>query len=152
MGAWPVYYVWPMPSRFIFESPDNWRNTHKADWRWPIIILLIGRDVQSRGQRALTAEVFWILLIGSRHRNAHWDLWNRTIARKCNTRCHFRNILQLRQSIPLEWRKSIQRCVSQERLLFMMKVQATGLDATASRVKWPAHFMSHWYGTLFTEW
>ena len=25
-------------------------------------------------------EVFWILLIGSRHRNAHWDLWNGTIA------------------------------------------------------------------------
>ena len=24
-------------------------------------------------------EVFWILLIGSRHRNAHWDLWNGTI-------------------------------------------------------------------------
>ena len=24
-------------------------------------------------------EVFWILLMGSRHRNAHWDLWNRTI-------------------------------------------------------------------------
>ena len=23
-------------------------------------------------------EVFWILLIGSRHRNAHWDLWNGT--------------------------------------------------------------------------
>ena len=24
-------------------------------------------------------DVFWILLIGSRHRNAHWDLWNGTI-------------------------------------------------------------------------
>ena len=24
-------------------------------------------------------EVFWILLIGSRYRSAHWDLWNRTI-------------------------------------------------------------------------
>ena len=53
MGAWPVYYVWPMPSHSIFESSDNWLNTHKADWRWPIIILLIGRDGQSRGQRAL---------------------------------------------------------------------------------------------------
>ena len=29
--------------------------------------------------------------------------------------------------------------------------QATGLDARASRVKWPAQFMSHWYGILFTE-
>ena len=26
-------------------------------------------------------EVFWILLIGSRHRNAHWDLWNGTVGR-----------------------------------------------------------------------
>ena len=34
------------------------------------------------------------------------------IARKFDTRCHFLNILQLRQSIPLEWRKSIQRCVT----------------------------------------
>ena len=34
------------------------------------------------------------------------------IAKKFNTRCHFLNILQLRQSIPLEWRKSIQRCVT----------------------------------------
>ena len=34
------------------------------------------------------------------------------ITRKFNTRCHFLNILQLRQSIPLEWRKSIQRCVT----------------------------------------
>ena len=25
-------------------------------------------------------EVFWILLIGSRYRSAHWDLWNGTIA------------------------------------------------------------------------
>ena len=25
-------------------------------------------------------EVFWILLIRSRYRSAHWDLWNRTIA------------------------------------------------------------------------
>ena len=57
MGAWPVYYVWPMPSHFIFESPDNWLNTHKADLRWPIIILLIGRDGQSRGQRALGGGV-----------------------------------------------------------------------------------------------
>ena len=24
-------------------------------------------------------EVFWIILIGSRYRSAHWDLWNRTI-------------------------------------------------------------------------
>ena len=30
--------------------------------------------------------------------------------------------------------------------------QATGLDARASRVKWPAQFMSHWYGILFIEW
>ena len=29
--------------------------------------------------------------------------------------------------------------------------QATVLDARASRVKWPAQFMSHWYGILFTE-
>ena len=26
-------------------------------------------------------EVFWILLIRSRYRSAHWDLWNRTIVR-----------------------------------------------------------------------
>ena len=57
MGAWPVYYVWPMPSHFIFESPDNWLNTHKADWRWTIIIMLIGRGGQSRGQRALAGGV-----------------------------------------------------------------------------------------------
>ena len=30
-------------------------------------------------------------------------------------------------------------------------LQATVLDARASRVKWPAQFMSHWYGILFTE-
>ena len=29
--------------------------------------------------------------------------------------------------------------------------QATVLDARASRVKWPAQFMSHWYGILFIE-
>ena len=29
--------------------------------------------------------------------------------------------------------------------------QATGLDTRASRVKWPAQFMSNWYGILFTE-
>ena len=29
--------------------------------------------------------------------------------------------------------------------------QATVLDARASRVKWPAQVMSHWYGILFTE-
>ena len=29
--------------------------------------------------------------------------------------------------------------------------QATGLDARASRVKWPAQFMSHCYGISFTE-
>ena len=29
--------------------------------------------------------------------------------------------------------------------------QATVLDARASRVKWPAQFMSHCYGILFTE-
>ena len=57
MGARPVYYVWPMPSYFIFESSDNWLNTHKADWRWPIIILLIDNDGQSRGQRALAGGV-----------------------------------------------------------------------------------------------
>ena len=33
----------------------------------------------------------------------------------------------------------------------MASPQATGLDARASRVKWPAQFMSHWYGILFTE-
>ena len=32
-----------------------------------------------------------------------------------------------------------------------MNLQATVLDARASRVKWPAQFMSHWYGILFTE-
>ena len=53
MGTWPVYSVWPMPGHFIFESSNNWLNTHKADWRWPIIILLIGRNGQSRAQRAL---------------------------------------------------------------------------------------------------
>ena len=46
-----------MPSHFIFESSDNWLNTHKADWRWPITILLIGRDGQSRGQRVLAGGV-----------------------------------------------------------------------------------------------
>ena len=30
-------------------------------------------------------------------------------------------------------------------------LQATVLDARASRVEWPAQFMSHWYGILFTE-
>ena len=30
-------------------------------------------------------------------------------------------------------------------------IQATVLDARASRVKWPAQVMSHWYGILFTE-
>ena len=29
--------------------------------------------------------------------------------------------------------------------------QATVLDARASRVKWPAQVMLHWYGILFTE-
>ena len=29
--------------------------------------------------------------------------------------------------------------------------QATVLDARASRGKWPAQFMLHWYGKLFTE-
>ena len=29
--------------------------------------------------------------------------------------------------------------------------QATVLDARASRGKWPAQFMSHWYGILLTE-
>ena len=38
------------------------------------------------------------------------------IARKFNTRCHFLNILQLRQNIPLEWRKSIQRCVTTNKI------------------------------------
>ena len=32
-----------------------------------------------------------------------------------------------------------------------VRKQATVLDARASRVKWPAQFMSHWYGILFTE-
>ena len=56
-GAWPVYYAWPMLSDSIFGSPDNWLNTHKADRCWPIIILLIGRNGQSRGQRALAGGV-----------------------------------------------------------------------------------------------
>ena len=34
-------------------SAGHWLNTHKADRRWPIIILLIGRDCQSLGQKAL---------------------------------------------------------------------------------------------------
>ena len=46
-----------LKGHFIFESPDNWLNTHKADWFWPIIILLIGRDGQSRGQKALAGGV-----------------------------------------------------------------------------------------------
>ena len=33
----------------------------------------------------------------------------------------------------------------------LLSGQATVLDARASRVKWPAQFMSHWYGILFTE-
>ena len=33
------------------------------------------------------------------------------ITRKFNTRCHFLNMLQLRQSMPLEWRRSIQNSV-----------------------------------------
>ena len=57
MGAWPVYYVRPMPSHSIFESSDNWLNIHKADRRWPITILLIGRNGQSRGQGALAGGV-----------------------------------------------------------------------------------------------
>ena len=32
-----------------------------------------------------------------------------------------------------------------------LREQATVLDARASRVKWPAQVMSHWYGILFTE-
>ena len=36
--------------------------------------------------------------------------------------------------------------------LHILYWQATGLDARASRVKWPAQFMSHWYGILFIEW
>ena len=79
MGVWPVYNVWPMPSHFIFESSDNWLDSHKADWRWPIIILHIGRDGPSHVARERSLEVFWILLIGSRYHRAHWDLWNRTI-------------------------------------------------------------------------
>ena len=53
MGAWPVYYVWPLPSHLIFESSDNWLHTHTADRRWPITMLLIGRHDQARAQRAL---------------------------------------------------------------------------------------------------
>ena len=34
----------------------------------------------------------------------------------------------------------------------VIHLQATGLDARASRVKWPTQFMSHWYGILFIEW
>ena len=41
----------------LWVTRYNWLNTHKADWRWPIIILLIGRDGQSRGQRALAGGV-----------------------------------------------------------------------------------------------
>ena len=29
--------------------------------------------------------------------------------------------------------------------------QATGLDARALRAKWPAQFLSHWYGISYTE-
>ena len=53
MGAWPVYYVWPLPSHLISESSDNWLHTHTADRSWPITMLLIGRHGQSRAQRAL---------------------------------------------------------------------------------------------------
>ena len=53
MGAWPLYYVWPLPSHLIFESSDNWLHTYTADRRWPITMLLIGRHGQSRAQRAL---------------------------------------------------------------------------------------------------
>ena len=43
MGAWPVYYVWPMPSHFIFEHSQGWltlANHHTAHWprrsvTWP---------------------------------------------------------------------------------------------------------------------
>ena len=108
MGAWPVYYMWPMPSHFIFEQSDNWLNTHMADRGSspelhpppptppppphsypgvrrprPIIILLIGRNhvTVSHMARKRWLEVFWILLIGSRYRSAYWDLWNGTIDR-----------------------------------------------------------------------
>ena len=38
------------------------------------------------------------------------------ITRKFNTRCHFLNMLQLRQSIPLEWRRSIQNGVTSNKV------------------------------------
>ena len=41
--------------------------------------------------------------------------------------------------------------VSADQWIALQYEQATGLDARASRVKWPAQFMSHWYGILFTE-
>ena len=36
--------------------------------------------------------------------------------RKFNTRCHFLNMLQLRQSMPLEWRRSIQNSVTSNKV------------------------------------
>ena len=38
------------------------------------------------------------------------------ITRKFNTRCHFLNMLQLRQSMPLEWRRSIQNSVTSNKV------------------------------------
>ena len=57
MGAWLVHFLWLMLRHFIFESSNNWLNTHMADRRWPITILLIGHGGQSRDQRALAAGV-----------------------------------------------------------------------------------------------
>ena len=49
-----------MPSHFTIESPDNWLNTHMSDRCWPITILLIGRDCQWHGQRALAGHLsYW---------------------------------------------------------------------------------------------
>ena len=42
-------------------------------------------------------------------------------------------------------------CVSCADWKHHSRQQATVLDARASRVKWPAQFMSQWYGILFTE-
>ena len=47
---------------------------------------------------------------------------------------------------PLWWETTGDRCIS-----LTKGQQATVLDARASRGKWPAQFMSHWYGKLFTE-
>ena len=47
--------------------------------------------------------------------------------------------------------QATRETVCQSPLQGNIRAQATVLDARASRVKWPAQFMSHWYGILFTE-